>query len=113
MEEFISLSIQNQQSEEECIKKIEDATKEWDAVQEIVPSFANEKKNDGRQDHSSRNAKDTSLVSITQVLQDFQNKDLTSQKKEVQVSENKCKNNFQFLILVYRICILNTMHYFK
>ena len=76
------------QTREECIKNLDDATKEWDEVQEIVPSFANEIDDRGvLTAHKRINPyQDTALVSVAQVIEDFRNQDLTIQRSEVEVS---------------------------
>ena len=66
MEESTSVVREEQELEEECMRKIDDATKEWDEVQEIVPSFARDIINDGFQGHhSSRNVKAVSYTHLT------------------------------------------------
>ena len=89
MERCDSMDEENdKQTREECIKNLDDATKEWDEVQEIIPSFANEMDNRGvLTDNKTINPyQDTALVSVAQVIEDFRNQDLTIQRSEVEVS---------------------------
>ena len=90
------------ESKEECMKRLDNATKEWDEVQEIVPSFANETNNFPLQNMPSRNVKDTALISVAQVIQDFRNQDLTIQKKEAKVRKMDTYN-----YSMYSNCNLN------
>ena len=87
METNNTADVDNRESEEECMKRLDNATKEWDAVQEIVPSFATEMRSSLLQNNLHRSVKDSPLVSVDQVIQDFKNQDLTIQKKEAQVRQ--------------------------
>ena len=78
----------HKESKEECLRNLDDATKEWDEVQEIVPSFANEMKNSVNKDLLPPSVKDTALVSVAQILDDFRNQDLTVQRSEAEVRAN-------------------------
>ena len=75
----------HKQSKEECLRNLDDATKEWDEVQEIVPSFANEMKNCSHKDSLPASVKYTALVSVAPVLDDFRNQDLRVQRSEAEV----------------------------
>ena len=78
----------HKESKEKCLRNLDDATKEWDEVQEIVPSFANEMKNSVNKDSLPPSVKDTALVSVAQILDDFRNQDLTIQRSEAEVRAN-------------------------
>ena len=78
----------HKESKEECLRNLDDATKEWDEVQEIVPSFANEMKNSVNKDLLPPSVQDTALVSVAQILDDFRNQDLTVQRSEAEVRAN-------------------------
>ena len=83
MESYNSL---DEDSNKECMKNLDDATKEWDEVQEIVPSFAHEMRNSHNINGIPPSVKNTPLVSVAQVLDDFRNQDLTAQRAEAEVS---------------------------
>ena len=76
----------NNQSNEECIRNLDDATKEWDEVVEIVPTFSHEMINGNNKNSLPPNVKDTPLVSVAQLLEDFRNQNLTTQRAEAEVS---------------------------
>ena len=87
METYTSLEEDNNsQLNEECIKNLDDATKEWDEVAEIVPTFSHEMKNCGNKSSLPPSVKDSPLISVAQLLDDFRNQDLTTQRAEAEVS---------------------------
>ena len=73
------------EAEIECMRKLDDATKEWDEVQEVIPSFAKETKSNTLNNTLSHNVKDTPLISVNYVIQDFRNQDLSRQNSDAQV----------------------------
>ena len=79
------ISIHDDQNDAECIRKLELATKEWDEVQEVVPNFASELQSTELYDPSLHNLKESPLISVDQIIQDFEKQDLTIQKQEAQV----------------------------
>ena len=101
----------NNETEKDYMIKIEEAAREWDCVQEIVPVFSRDIKNQDIQCEANNsleiksansfgidlenkkpfvhNLKDTSLVTIDQVIEDFKNQDLTLQKTEAEVRKDK------------------------
>ena len=107
MEDGSVLVADNNETEEEYMRKIDEAAREWDNVQEVVPVFSKDIKSQGTQrvannlhevqsensfgidvdnKHSLfQNLKDTSLVTIDEVIEDFKNQDLTLQKTEAEV----------------------------
>ena len=95
MESYNSL---DEDSNKECMKNLDDATKEWDEVQEIVPAFAHEMRNSNNINGIPPSVKTTPLVSVAQVLNDFRNQDLTAQRAEAEVSLRVLFQNFIKLI---------------
>ena len=92
MENYNSLvEDSNDQLNEECIKNLDDATKEWDEVAEIVPTFSHDMINRSNKNSLPPSVKDTPLVSVAQLLEDFRNQNLTTQRAEAEVSFRKCK----------------------
>ena len=87
MENYNSLEEDNNsQLNEECIKNLDDATKEWDEVAEIVPTFSHEMKNCGNKNSLPPSVKDTPLISVAQLIDDFRKQDLSTQRAEAEVS---------------------------
>ena len=87
MENYNSLvEDSNDQLNEECIKNLDDATKEWDEVAEIVPTFSHDMINSNNKNSLPPSVKDTPLVSVAQLLEDFRNQNLTTQRAEAEVS---------------------------
>ena len=87
MENYNSLvEDSNDQLNEECIKNLDDATKEWDEVVEIVPTFSHDMINSNNKNSLPPSVKDTPLVSVAQLLEDFRNQNLTTQRAEAEVS---------------------------
>ena len=79
------ISIHDDQNDAECIRKLELATKEWDEVQEVVPNFASELQSTELYEPSLHNLKESPLISVDQIIQDFEKQDLTIQKQEAKV----------------------------
>ena len=72
MENYNSLvEDSNDQLNEECIKNLDDATKEWDEVAEIVPTFSHDMINSNNKNSLPPSVIDTPLVSVAQLLEDF------------------------------------------
>ena len=87
MENYNSLvEDRNDQLNEECIKNLDDATKEWDEVAEIVPTFSHDMINSNNKNSLPPSVIDTPLVSVAQLLEDFRNQNLTTQRAEAEVS---------------------------
>ena len=107
MEDGSVIVADNNETEKDYMRKIDEAAREWDNVQEIVPVFSKDIKNQGIQSVANNshevqsqnsfgidldkkqsffhNLKDTSLVTIDQVIEDFKIQDLTLQKTEAEV----------------------------